>query len=435
MRTTQAQIKLIWKNGIIYLSVTWRTRILQSTGFKVDKKYWDAAGERVKRPATNYAAINATINKLKTSIIQRRDAYILQGVEYTSRMLLEEPQKGDMSLNSMLQQMAEERGLKFSTVENYETALKRWSEYTPVADVRKIDVPLLRGFMTFLRTKGCKDGTIKTFFLKIEGLVNFAIEKKVIKENPFHSFKFHRQLKVREHHPALTKFQMEQCLEYLGEMFCVSGDAWDRLIRKLNRKLTPENVIGLFCFSYLAGGLAPIDCLLLRPSDIEEKIINGKSYYVANLKRSKTGQPVNIFIKIVPASAALINALKERGGQRLFSILEGVKDADNEVITKRKRYLAGQGQAVLRGVLGDVNERIILHNRAAAIPEPLINLKEVTFYSARHTLATVLANSNVGLNAISSVMGRSVEGIGRYIKSLNNDIELANALENIYGKE
>ena len=133
MRTTEAQIKLIWKNGIIYLSVTWKTRVLQSTGFKIEKKYWDAAGERVKRPATNYAAINAAINKLKTRVVERRDAYILQGIDYTSRMLLEEPQKGDMSLNSMLQQMAQERGLKFSTIENYETALKRWSEYTPAA--------------------------------------------------------------------------------------------------------------------------------------------------------------------------------------------------------------------------------------------------------------------------------------------------------------
>lgn len=435
MRTTQAQIKLIWKNGIIYLSVTWKTRVLQSTGFKIEKKYWDAAGERVKRPATNYAAINAAINKLKTRVIERRDAYILQGVEYTSRMLLEEPQKGDMTLNSMLQQMAQERGLKFSTVENYETALKRWSEYTPVALVSKIDAPLLRGFMAFLRTRGCKDGTIKTFFLKIEGLVNYAIEKKVIKENPFHSFKFHRQLKVRENHPALTRLQMEMCLEYLADMFCVTGSAWDRLIKKLNKKLTPENVMGLFCFSYLAGGLAPIDCLLLKPSDVEEKIINGKSYYVAHLKRSKTGQPVNVIIKITPAAAALLVALKERGGQRLFSILEGVKDNDNEAITKRKRYLAGQGQAVLRSVLNEVNERIIIHNRGVAIPEPLINLKEVTFYSARHTLATVLANSNVGLNVIASVMGRSVDDIGRYIKSLNNESELATALESLYGRE
>ena len=47
-------------------------------------------------------------------------------------------------------------------------------------------------------------------------------------------------------------------------------------------------------------------------------------------------------------------------------------------------------------------------------------------------MASVLANSNVSLNAIASVLGRSIDDIGRYVKSLNTETELATALENIY---
>ena len=409
--------------------------MLKSTGFQVEKKFWDARAERVKKNFPNAAAINASITKFKNAVVERRNSYIAAGVEYTTQMLIEEKKAGDTQLNTLLQWMARERGLRFSTVENYETALKRWSEYTPVTDVKKIDVALLRGFLTFLKGRGCKDGSIKTFLLKVEGVVNFALEKNIITSSPFASFKFHRMLKVKNRHPALSKFQMDMMLAYMEDMFCVSGAAWDKVVRKLNKKISKESVTALFSFSYLSGGLAPIDCLLLKPGDINEKIINGRSYYVANLKRSKTGQPVDILIKITPGSAALLTALKSRGGRRLFSILEDVDDNNYEAITKHKRYLAGQGQAVLRGILSDVNERILMHNRGAAIPEALIDVKDISFYSARHTMASVLANSNVSLNAIASVLGRSIDDIGRYVKSLNTETELAQALEHIYGRE
>ena len=433
MRTTEAQIKLIWKNGIIYLSVTWKTRILRSTGFKVEKKYWNAQAEKVRKPAPNYQAINAAITKLKNTVVERKNAYILQGIEYNSKMLLEEKAPVNvLTLEAIKNEMAEERNYKYGTIESFRTALNCWADYTPRDSIKNIDLNTVRGFLPFLRERGCKAGTIKLLFMRLGSIFRYAIEKGYTTENPFEKFNIHRRVKVRERHPALTKYQMDLVLEYMGWQFMVTGDAWKRIVKRAGRNVSPESCLALFCFSYLAGGAAPIDCLLLKCDDIIHKVINGRAYYVAHIHRSKTEHPVSVLIKITPSTAALINALKERGGKRLFSILENVDDNDDETIMKKKRYLLGQGQAVLRGVFAKINEVIADRNKRLDIEEPLIDIKEVSFYSARHTLATTLANSNVSLNAISSVMGRSVEGIGRYIKSLTNDSDIAAALENIY---
>ena len=106
-------------------------------------------------------------------------------------------------------------------------------------------------------------------------------------------------------------------------------------------------------------------------------------------------------------------------GVMLFGIIEGV---DGHMIDKRLNYLSYYGKKCLINEINEVNKGL----------KDKIDINNVTFYSARHTLATVLVNENVSLNGIASVMGRSVNNIGTYIKSLTKTNEIASIVDRLY---
>lgn len=407
MRTTVATIKLINKRGVIYLSVSWKGRALKSTGIKCQSEKWDSVKERIKGDEK----MNAYLSSLKNECVKRRDTYIIKGVPYTAEMVLDDGNEQPKTMTAITEMLINERCLRANTAKSYQVALKKWLAYGNKDDINYVTGDALMAFLNKCK-KGNADGTIKIYLQRISSIVQYALKKGFISSDPFNGFDYRRKLKVEQIHPALTKEQMDACLQRL-DYFLNNAD-----VAAFKKKISNEACLAFFCFSYLAGGLAPIDVAKIKVSDVKIEMINNVYYYVINTRRSKTNAPVKCLIRKTELTAKLMSVLMSQGVM-LFGIIEGV---DGYMIDKRLNYLSYYGKKCLINELIEVNKKL----------KDKIDINNVTFYSARHSLATVLVNENVSLNGIASVMGRSINNIGTYIKSLTKANEIANIVDRLY---
>lgn len=409
MRKSQASVKLMLKRDNIYLVATFKCkRVLKSTGVKCPSSKWDSNKERIKGDDK----MNAYLYSLKDKCIKRRDAYIIKGISYTADMLFEEKEDiCNTSLTGIVKEMTEARQLKYNTIKSYQVALKKW-----LVCGNKDDISYVTGeaLMTFLKSlkKTNSDGTIKLYIGRIAGIVQYAFQRGIIDKDPFVGFDYLRYLKVQPIHPALNKEQMNACLKRL-DYILNNND-----VAAFKKTISNEACLAFFCFSYLCGGLAPIDVAKIRIEDVKNEMIKNVYYYVINTRRSKTNVPVKCLIRKNELTTKLMNVLMS-SGVMLFGIIEGV---DGHMIDKRLNYLSYYGKKCLINEIIEINKGL----------KDKIDINNVTFYSARHTLATVLVNENVSLNGIASVMGRSINNIGTYIKSLTKTNELASIVDRLY---
>lgn len=410
MRTNEAKVKLVLKRGMIYISVSWKGRILKSTGVKCSESKWDVKREKVKGDVR----INAYLSSLKADVVKRRDYFVVRGLEYTASMLFEKDKadtKANLSLLTLVDIMADERKLRQTTATTYRLAVNKWRLFNS-DNIKYITAERLNDFVVKCKRSNT-DSTIRMYLQRLGGIVQFAISKDIIKEDPFKNLNIRRKLKVSQKHPALNKTQMDAVLERLMVLL------HNEKPNEFKKKISPSACLSFFCFSYLSGGLAPIDVAKVRVSDIRDEIIGDARYYTFSVKRQKTNVPVKCLIMRNELTERLMSVLCSNGN-RLFGLIEDIDD--DITITRRINYLSYFGKKMLYQELIEVNRH--LTNK--------IDINTITFYSARHTLATVLVNSNVSLNGIASVMGRSVNNIGTYIKTLNTDNELARIIERLY---
>lgn len=151
----------------------------------------------------------------------------------------------------------------------------------------------------------------------------------------------------------------------------------------------------LFLFSFYTRGMAFVDMVYLRKSDIEEGMIR--------YARHKTGQQLTI--RVEPCIQAIIERYAEAAASTpyLFPILENDHAADCF-----QRY---------KNELRAYNARLTQLSRLLGADYHLSS------YTSRHTWATMARNHNVPLSVISAGMGHTSERTTQiYLTSLENSL-------------
>ena len=91
-----------------------------STHYSCPKFYWDSRHQCIKKGFSNAAVINYELNKLKSSIIAKRDEYIRLGIEYTPSMLLSKDESDSVKLSNVVSDLIDsyykEKELRGSTI-------------------------------------------------------------------------------------------------------------------------------------------------------------------------------------------------------------------------------------------------------------------------------------------------------------------------------
>ena len=111
-------------------------------------------------------------------------------------------------------------------------------------------------------------------------------------------------------------------------------------------------------------------------------------------------------------------------GEHLLSLFNDIDDSSSKERMSKCGAFTYPCNKTIKKVMKSLNHKIIERNVNHNTNEPLIDADNITLYSARHTFSSMLINSGASLNALASLLGRSIQGIECYVKQLQDDEEI-----------
>ena len=407
----------------IMLRCSWHGRKEVATHFSCMSNQLDEKNERLKKNYPNFATINQILGKQKASAIERRDHLIASGGTITPEAILspsEEEINTPTALKSLMEEYVKEKHLGVNTTKHYIHALGVLRRFFVKAeiDINDITSERIRSLIEFEKQRGIKDSSIGQTLNSINALCTYAVEKGLINVNPFTSVKYNRTLNTSNesvylHHTTLSfiKNELTTMLKYTPDL-----------------PLHPKSrayPLYMFMLSVLFQGLAPVDMVILKKNQVQMKHIGSDWYYYISTKRRKTDIGVRILVKQDDYSKAMIEPLAKSSGEYLLPILS-VAPTDRELAKVLNTYLQFANRCLkwwwqkLNRVIGGMRRHQI-----EKIPE------EATLYSARHSYAQCFMSKGGNPLQLATLMGRSINGIGAYVKQLSSDIDLVEAVSNL----
>ena len=405
----------------IMLRCSWKGRKEISTHFSCMPNQWDAKNERLKKNYPNAATVNQLIGKMKADAIERRDRLFATGGTVTPDAILgigEEKTMNPTSLKTILENCVEERHLGLSSKKHYDHCLHVLQRFFAKEDVDINDITAerLRALMENERNRGRQDSSIMQLFNCLNAAFGYAYEKGIVTSNPLIGLKFRKLLQQKNdsvyiHHTTLKWIKGEV-------LFFLRKD--NSLPLRTRDRFYP---VYFYMLMVLLQGLAPMDIALLRKSQVEMKHIGNQWYYAIDTKRSKTGVPVKIRVPKDEYSDLMLQPLSQTKGDYLLPyVTQGMTEVQIHRIVYRE--LAWMNNRLkwwwqqFNKVIGDKYHT----GEVQKIPD------DATMYSARHSYAQCyMANGGQPLQ-LATLMGRSVEGLGVYVKQLSAESDLVQAV-------
>lgn len=255
----------------------------------------------------------------------------------------------------MLKRQGQER-----TAETYQSALGSFRDYRQGRDIplNEIDNERIADYEGFLKGKHLTKNTTSFYMRILRATYNRAV----------------RQGLVADRHP----FQQVYTGVDKTQKRAITGEDLQRIAAL---QLTDHEMAfarDLFLFSFYTRGMAFVDVALLKKSDLRD----GMLYY----RRKKTGQP--LFVKWKQCMQEIANRYPSTDGVHLFPIINDNKGNLREQY-KRKQGIVGRRLVKIGKMLG-------LNNR-------------LTFYTARHSWASLAKALNIPTAIISDGMGHTSE--------------------------
>ncbi len=451
MKVTSATVRLVLKknkvnkNGEhpIHVVVCFSGRHEKSTGVSCQEKHWDSRRECIKASAPNAPVLNKMILDVKQRILDRKNEYEYAGKRYTPQMLLENSvvdlRAKDNDFWNICQRLINERRLKNGTISGYTFTHKKLKEYLGrdfVLDELRMGV--VKDFGVWLEKEGIKINTIKRVMGCIAAAWNFAINRKLVKEDdyPFREFSysgvyhevFRDYFLEKSHIVRLRDYWLDLVIERNGKMWHYKEGAEE----KLHQRWSKEWGILWFLLCYLFNGSSPIDVVLLRPEQCKRISIDGEDYWSINTKRRKTSRDVHIRLKRDLLTIIGLEHFLGLAGHFLYPVLYYDPARDDQYYIEQSHKASLKAIKWVREAFSAINSDIARDNATEHKNEPLVDVQRVIMYTARHSLANHLLNSpGVSVRELASILSRSPNTISTYIHELSKDKEIAEVTSNM----
>lgn len=454
----------------IMLRITYnKQRKYKGLGVSCSEKDWNEKKSEVRSTHPNSVGINTLIRREKKNAEDVVLTLEKSGVQYSVTSILNAMTRVatvNQTLYGLFKERIaffKERAGQYNTATGYTTLLNIIRRYTKNEDVELIcvDGNWIRDFEVHLRTK-YKDTSIKKFFDCLKAAFNYAVSKNYIKQSPLEGYTHIRKLDTRTKKRALSMPEIAKLHKYYFDTYGFKGDGkvdleitkkhyWNKKFqRRGTTKLTPIDAeqlsLCLFLCSYYMQGLALVDMANLKWKDLQDFEVVDKQkflsdtalhgleyaqehkqvteYYKIEVARAKTNHPVRIIVEvevILPFLLPFTNDLKglteeEQNETYVFPIYASIDD------TPSKKF-------------GRMNyATYLINNNIKRVGEKL-EIKGITFYSARHSYASNLYHNNVSIGLIAQNMGRNPAEIETYLKEFEDEnIIKANELSYLTGQ-
>lgn len=369
------------KAGTIYYQLTHLRQVKQiTTKIHLHPQDWDSnKAQIIFTDSTSYllqCKIDRDLDRLK-KIIYKIDA---ECANYTVNEIIEKFYQitADYSITDFFTQQIQKlkNDNRRGTARNYSKTLKSLKAFMKNTDstFNIVTEQFVESYNTFLIQRGVVRNTISFYMRIFRSVYNKAVTQKIIEQT--FPFKNVYTGVDRTRKRAVTETVISQLLSI-----------------DLKKSKALQFARDLFIFSFYARGMAFVDIVYLKKSNIQ----NGYITYV----RHKTGQELTI--RIETRLQNIINQYEKKDSPYLFPILN--TEDENKAYSQYEI------------ALNYYNRQL---KRLSKLLEPNINLSS---YTPRHTWATTARNKNVPLSIISAGMGHSSEKTTLiYLTKIDNSI-------------
>lgn len=369
------------KAGTIYYQLTHLRQVKQiTTKIHLHPQDWDSnKAQIIFTDSTSYllqCKIDRDLDRLK-KIIYKIDA---ECANYTVNEIIEKfyQTTADYSITDFFTQQIQKlkNDNRRGAARNYSKTLKSLKAFMKNTDstFNIVTEQFVESYNTFLIQRGVVRNTISFYMRIFRSVYNKAVTQKIIEQT--FPFKNVYTGVDRTRKRAVTETVISQLLSI-----------------DLKKSKALQFARDLFIFSFYARGMAFVDIVYLKKSNIQ----NGYITYV----RHKTGQELTI--RIETRLQNIINQYEKKDSPYLFPILN--TEDENKAYSQYEI------------ALNYYNRQL---KRLSKLLEPNINLSS---YTPRHTWATTARNKNVPLSIISAGMGHSSEKTTLiYLTKIDNSI-------------
>ena len=447
-------------------------RKYKSIGLSCSEKNWNEK----KREVRQSHPMARNMNTIIRTEIDTANRYVMsvesQQQSYTSNSIIKAISKSAPTSHTLFS-LIEERisffrdtAQKHNTASGYRTLLNIIKRFNGNDDIELFDITKawVNDFELYLHSKYA-DNSVRKFFDCLKAVMNYAISKDYIKESPLTNYKFVKKLDCTTRKRALSIAEITTLMQYYYDTYGMFGDKerpnlettkvhyWNQKFKpRGSTKLTPIDAeqfsLALFLCSYLLQGLAMVDLAKLRVKDLKViQVVNQKQwlqdaaehgveyannhrevteYYEINITREKTHHPTRIVCDVQllypylnPFDSIVTGCEDEEEMEKyIFPIYD--KDNNDEYVKyERMRYAI---------YLVNVNLKRVAQKVGID--------SNITFYSARHSYASILYHSNVPVGLIAQNMGRNPANIETYLKEFDTDnIIAANEMSLMVGQK
>lgn len=415
-----------------------------STGISCLPSDWDSKKNELKKSVKNAKAINVIIQQKYNAIVSRELDYIAQNIPYNIDDLIasiKTDNSNKLLLSDLLEKYINYKKSKHATIVSYEYTLSILKEHN-VTHINDINTDIVDNIVY---NSGLKDTSIRLLIDNTKALMNFAVKNKIVKENPIKGYNGSKKMNYETKKRALsyeeisrieynyiTKyFITNEQIESIKEMNQEQIDSIkDKDLREYYRNIIDGKIniysesfaVGLFLLSFNMQGLALVDLLTLKKGDfqlynysnkqsLQNNLLNPetKQYFRVETQRNKTGKNVTIFIPIDQFMMFCSIIFNQNFKPDLienddyFFPVFNKKMSEIEVF-KKKQIL-----------------QVMLNRKLKSFAKKIGINSDITFYTARHSFASVLNWNNVNPRLIAQMMGRDVADIEVYLKQFNDN--------------
>ena len=423
----------------IYVVVCWHGRVEKSTGVSCLSKDWDSKREVVKRSNSNSVVLNKMLYDIKQRVIQRKNDFEYNEKVYTASMLLQDCKvelDGRSNVyKSIMDRLMDDRRLKDKTRKRYKYSFGKLVDFIGRDDFL-IDELNLGFIKDFMRSLSVADSAKRDICATIASVWNYAISKRLVgsEDYPFFEFKFASKYKDNCRDYCIDLINMKKLRDYFLDLVIErDGNRWhykDGALDRLHKRTSKEFGICYFLAMYYLNGSAPTDVARLRVEDCERVMIEGVDYWKVEFKRQKTSSSVSVRLKRDMFSIILLEHFLGFSGSRGYVYPCISESAVSDVQIQKSIDKCGE-KAILRvrEAFEEINGKTIERNVNEGLEEPLVDVRKVVLYTARHSFASNYLNSEgATVRGAASLLGRSANTIATYIHALTNDKEIAKAV-------
>lgn len=363
-----------------------------SLGYSCKENEWDTAQGRFRKNVENYKVKNLNLRKFELKANEITDDFVRQGKrfcfeEFKNRFngIEAAPSKTYYDFFELMIKEKEKLG-KIGTMLAYQDAYNTLKKYKGGnVKFEDVDYSFLKGLEIFLYARNCSAGGIGARMRSIKAVYYEGIRRKLVTKemNPFSTA-------VNKEGYSLAKLKSE------SKPKALDADELQKL-KDFDFTQYPklQKSYLLFMFSFRMFGMNFTDIANLK----KDKLHSGRVDYA----RQKTNKLFNF--KIADNAQAIINHFNN-AGEYVFPIYN--ENIHITPIQKKNRV-----HKVLRNTNHDLRE--IAKILGIATP--------ITFYVARHTMATTLKRNGVSVEVISEIMGHEdTKTTQVYLKSFDSNV-------------